>query len=119
MEYITMCLDNTNTGTGTSGTTMFIFYICGLHVSTYTQVIFRSSCRCDVNTTQKEPSRHNAYAKFPEQPTGANRNHSTNISIGSSATRRANRRFQYVGDEPQKVRNKNYGVTEEHTSYTW
>jgi len=28
---------------GTSGTT-FIVYICGLHVSTYTQVIFRPSC---------------------------------------------------------------------------
>ena len=28
-----------------SGTTTFIVYICGLHVSTYTQVIFRPSCK--------------------------------------------------------------------------
>jgi len=27
-----------------SGTTAFTVYICGLHVSIYTQVIFRSSC---------------------------------------------------------------------------
>jgi len=33
-----------NYNTGTSGTTTFIVYICGLHVSTYTQVIFRPSC---------------------------------------------------------------------------
>ena len=33
-----------NYNTGTSGTTMFIVYIRGLHVSTYTQVIFRPSC---------------------------------------------------------------------------
>ena len=33
-----------NYNTGTSGTTAFIVYICGLHVSTYTQVIFRPSC---------------------------------------------------------------------------
>ena len=33
-----------NKNTGTSGTTTFIVYICGLHVSTYTQVTFRPSC---------------------------------------------------------------------------
>ena len=33
-----------NYNTGMSGTTAFIVYICGLHVSTYTQVIFRPSC---------------------------------------------------------------------------
>ena len=33
--------------TGTSGTTTFIVYIYGLHVSTYTQVIFRPSCTCE------------------------------------------------------------------------
>jgi len=33
-----------NYNTGTSGTTTFIVYICGLHVSIYTQVIFRPSC---------------------------------------------------------------------------
>ena len=36
-----------NQNTGTSGTTTFIVYICGLHVSTYTQVIFRPSCTCE------------------------------------------------------------------------
>ena len=33
--------------TGTSGTKTFIVYIRGLHVSTYTQVIFRPSCTCE------------------------------------------------------------------------
>jgi len=33
-----------NYNTGTSGTTTFIVYICGLHVSTYTQVIFMPPC---------------------------------------------------------------------------
>jgi len=33
-----------NYNTGTSGTTTLIVYICGLHVSTYTQVVFRPSC---------------------------------------------------------------------------
>jgi len=48
MEYITMCLDSTvNYNTGTSDTTTFIVYIRGLHVSTYTQVIFRPSCACE------------------------------------------------------------------------
>jgi hypothetical protein len=51
----------------------------------------------NVKTTRKEPSRHNAYAKFPEQLTGATHNHNTNISI---------------------IRIRNYGATEEHTSYT-
>jgi len=30
-----------------SGTTTFTVYIRGLHVSTYTQVIFRASCICE------------------------------------------------------------------------
>ena len=33
-----------NQNNGMSGTTTFIVYICGLHVSTYTQVIVRPSC---------------------------------------------------------------------------
>jgi len=33
-----------NYNTGTSGTTTFIVCISGLHVSTYTQVIFRPTC---------------------------------------------------------------------------
>ena len=33
-----------NYNTGTSGTRVCIVYICGLHVSTYTQGIFRPSC---------------------------------------------------------------------------
>jgi len=36
-----------NYNTGTSGTTTVIVYICRLHVSTYTQVIFRPSCTCE------------------------------------------------------------------------
>ena len=36
-----------NKNTGTSGTTKFIVYFCGLHASTYTQVIFRPSCTCE------------------------------------------------------------------------
>ena len=47
MQYITMCLVLINYNTGTSGTTVFIVYICGLHVSTHTQVIFRPSCICE------------------------------------------------------------------------
>ena len=43
MEYITMCLDNTN-----KLEHWYVrhnkVYICGLHVSTYIQVIFRPSC---------------------------------------------------------------------------
>jgi hypothetical protein len=35
-----------NKNTGTSGTTTFIVSICGLHVSTHTQVILRPSCTC-------------------------------------------------------------------------
>ena len=36
-----------NYNTGTSGTTTFIVFIRGLHVSTYTQVIFRPYCTCE------------------------------------------------------------------------